>query len=142
MSESFLSFWEKQEGDFPVDEELLPSYLLGIVKHKCLDAIRSRIREENRSRDIHEKALDRTRMLILDHDQLTNKVFSNEIAAIFRKELQEMPPLMAKVFHASRIDGKTYKEIAEEYGIPVRRVTHEIQKALARLRKSLKDYLP
>jgi RNA polymerase sigma-70 factor (ECF subfamily) len=40
------------------------------------------------------------------------------------------------------VEGKTYKEIAESLGIPVRTVTREIQNALAQLRKSLHDYLP
>lgn len=142
VSESFLTLWEKEGSELPVEEDRLPGYLLGIVKHKCLDAIRSRIRLENKCRNIHDEVLVQTRIHLLEHDQLTDKVFSNEISDIFRRELQAMPPLMAKVFSASRLGGKTYQEIAVEFGIPVRRVTHEIQKALALLRKSLQDYLP
>ncbi len=53
-----------------------------------------------------------------------------------------MPDVTRKVFLASRIDEKTYGEISEIYGIPVRQVTSHIQFALRALRYSLKDYLP
>ena len=53
-----------------------------------------------------------------------------------------MPPMTASVFYASRVEGKTYKEIAEALGIPVRTVTREIQNGLQAMRRSLKDYLP
>ena len=79
---------------------------------------------------------------MLENDELTQKLFEDEIADIFRRELDRMPARTAAVFHASRIEGKTYKEIAEALGIPVRTVTREIQNALVLLRKSLKDYLP
>ena len=53
-----------------------------------------------------------------------------------------MSGLSAEIFRMSRLEGKTYKEISEALGIPLRTVTSEIQKALAVLRVSLKDYLP
>ena len=43
---------------------------------------------------------------------------------------------------ASRFDELTYQEIAERYGISQRKVKREIQNVLARMRVSLKDYLP
>ena len=36
----------------------------------------------------------------------------------------------------------SYKEIAEKYGITVRRVEFELEKAVKQLRVALKDYLP
>lgn len=140
VAESFLSLWERKE-DFPVEEKRLPAYTLGIVKHKCMDAIRSRAREQDRNEGNYERILLETRMEVLRDDEQTEMLFRDEIVAIFRKELAAMPALRAGVFSASRIAGKTYKEISEQFGIPVRRVTHEIQKALAGLRKALKDYL-
>ena len=39
-------------------------------------------------------------------------------------------------------EGMSYKEIAEKYGITVRRVEFELEKAVKQLRVALKDYLP
>ena len=59
-----------------------------------------------------------------------------------RRCIEGMPDITRKVFLASRIDEKTYGEISETYGIPVRQVTSHIQFALRSRRGSLKDYLP
>ena len=115
---------------------------MGIVKHKCLDALRSRESTDRRCRNIFQQACRDAQIRVLENDELTQKLFEDEIADIFRRELDRMPARTAAVFHASRIEGKTYKEIAEALGIPVRTVTREIQNALVLLRKSLKDYLP
>ena len=41
-----------------------------------------------------------------------------------------------------KISFMSYKEIAEKYGITVRRVEFELEKAVKQLRVALKDYLP
>ena len=140
VSESFMAFWNGRE-DGPLAQNL-PSYILGIVKHKCLDALRSRESTDRRCRNIFQQACRDAQIRVLENDELTQKLFEDEIADIFRREQDRMPARTAAVFHASRIEGKTYKEIAEALGIPVRTVTREIQNALVLLRKSLKDYLP
>ncbi|MBP7839677.1 MAG: RNA polymerase sigma-70 factor, partial [Bacteroidales bacterium] len=42
----------------------------------------------------------------------------------------------------SRIEGKKYKEIAEELNLSVNTVEGQISIALKKLREELKDYLP
>ena len=97
---------------------------------------------DRRCRNIYQQACQDARIRVLQNDELTQKLFENDIAAILERELARMPARTSSVFHASRVEGKTYKEIAEAQGIPVRTVTREIQTALTLLRKSLKDYLP
>lgn len=140
VSESFMAFWNGRE-DAPLAQNL-PSYILGIVKHKCLDALRSRESTDRRCRNIYQQACRDAEIRVLQNDSLTQKLFQDEIREILERELARMPARTAAVFNASRVEGKTYKEIAESLGIPVRTVTREIQNALVLLRKSLKDYLP
>lgn len=140
VSESFMTFWDTREtAELP---ESLPAYILGIVKHKCLDHLRSRQSSQKRTFNIYEQACMDAKVRILQNDSLTQKLFEDEIVTIFERELQKMPPMTASVFYASRVEGKTYKEIAEALGIPVRTVTREIQNGLTAMRRSLKDYLP
>ena len=68
-------------------------------------------------------------------------MLGDEARNIYAEELSRMPELTRAVFLASRDEGLTYQEIALRYGISVRKVTSEIQKALCKLRISLKDYL-
>lgn len=140
VSESFMTFWDTREtAELP---ESLPAYILGIVKHKCLDRLRQRQSSQKRTYNIYEQACMDAKVRILQNDSLTQKLFEDEIVTIFERELQNMPPITASVFYASRVEGKTYKEISEALGIPVRTVTREIQNALVAMRRSLKDYLP
>lgn len=52
-----------------------------------------------------------------------------------------MPKLTSDIF-SDRLNGKSYREIAEKYGITQRSVTYEISKVLAVLKTALEDYLP
>ena len=61
---------------------------------------------------------------------------------IFRKFLADLPEMSLNIFLSSRFEDLTYEEIARKYGVTPRKVKREIQKALEKLRGSLKDYLP
>ena len=70
------------------------------------------------------------------------QLFASEVQHLVFKAVGKMPELTRRVFFESRYGGKSYQEIADELGIPRRRVHTEMQKALSLLRLTLKDYLP
>ena len=140
VSESFMAFWTGRE-NAPLAQHL-PSYILGIVKHKCMDTLRSRESTDRRCRNIYQQACRDAKVRVLGNDELTQQLFRDEIADIFERELERMPARTSDIFYASRVEGKTYQEIADAMGIPVCTVTREIQTGLSRLRKALRDYLP
>ena len=78
VSESFMAFWNGRE-DGPLAQNL-PSYILGIVKHKCLDALRSRESTDRRCRNIFQQACRDAQIRVLENDELTQKLFEDEIA--------------------------------------------------------------
>lgn len=82
-----------------------------------------------------------TSLSSLEDDSTLSRMLGDEARNIYAEELSRMPELTRAVFLASRDEGLTYQEIALRYGISVRKVTSEIQKALCKLRISLKDYL-
>ena len=69
-------------------------------------------------------------------------LFRDEVQEIFMNFMKTMPDLTRKIFLASRMEGLTYNEIAERYGVTPRKVKRDIQKVLEIMRISLKDYLP
>lgn len=142
VTDSFVYFWEHR--DQIVVESCYESYILGIVKNKCLMALRSQLAEKRKQQNIYSLAQWEVRQGIdvLEDCALSKEIFSKEVADIFRRELSKMPELTRKVFEASRLEAKTYQEIAGEYDISVRKVTSEMQLALGMLRESLRDYLP
>ena len=54
---------------------------------------------------------------------------------------QRLPDRSFEVFMASRVDGLTYKEIAEKFSISTRQVTSDIQRALVVFRSVFGDLL-
>lgn len=139
VSESFVHFWENR-GAIEIGTHP-QAYVLGIVRNKSLMALRRRqcqVRLYDRIRSsLLEEAISE-----LEDDKLIHQLFNEEISDIFRKQLEEMPELMSKIFIANRLRNQTYQEIAQQYDISVHKVAREMQKALAILRVSLKDYLP
>lgn len=141
VSDSFMSFWENR-GRIPADANLL-AYILIIVRNKCLDWLRAQSLHAKIEQEVYEL---RRRVLAADIRSLQafnpEEIFSAEVAAIVRQSLDRLPELTREVFVARRFEELSYKEIAEKYGITVRRVEFELEKAVKQLRVALKDYLP
>ena len=121
----------------------LEAYLLTIVKNQCLNYLKS---QKNHQRIECEMGDRKDRMVeasirtlsSLDPEQL----FASEVQHLVSEAVDMMPELTRRVFLESRYSGKSYQEIAEELGIPHRRVHTEMHNALSLLRLTLKDYLP
>jgi len=143
VNDSFLSFWEKRT-EILVTNQKIPPYILGIVRHKCIDALRERQTQYLAQQSIYHHGLRniRANLNALEDCDLAKTLFRQEIEEIFRRRLAEMPKLSAQIFIANRFEEMTYQQIADRYGISVRKVTREIQRCLKLLREDLGDYLP
>ncbi len=69
-----------------------------------------------------------------------NELFTNEIIAICKEQVQQMPDITKQVF-TLKTEGRSYKEIADILNISTKKVDKELQNATVKLRLSLKDYL-
>lgn len=142
VADSFTSFWDNRSR---VDEEIhsLEAYILRIVRNRCLNYLRD---EANRLRIEQEIQERQQKRIMADIEILSgddpSDLFSDDIAAIFRRLISSMPVLTRQIFLASRMSDLTYQEIAEKFNISERKVKREIQTVLSAMRTSLKDYLP
>lgn len=143
VNDSFLSFWEKRDALLLADKKI-PPYILGILRYKCIDALRERQTQLKARQTIysHESRNIQANLNALEDCDLAKTLFRQEIEEIFRRRLAEMPELSAQIFIANRFEDMTYQQIADRYGISVRKVTREIQRCLKLLREDLGDYLP
>lgn len=116
------------------------SFMLGIVKHKCLDALRKNETMKKVRAQIYENIRNEDLGMLADAD-VNHQLFSNDVVRIFREQMAKMPELTSSVFRESRVNGMTHSEISSKMGIPVRSVTYEISKALKILKKSLGEYM-
>lgn len=140
VNECFIRMWEKRK---ELKTENYESYAFKSIVNRCLDHLKV---ENNRTRIQKNIYETNSRMQSYEINSLESlnpeRLFADEINTLVEHCLKRMPEVTRKVFLASRIDEKTYGEISEIYGIPVRQVTSHIQFALKALRNSLKDYLP
>ncbi len=140
VNECFIRMWEKRE---ELKTENYEAYAFKSIINRCLDHLRTLQTRTRIQKDIHESG---NRMQFHEIQSLSSlnpeSLFADEIEELVRRCLAGMPEITRKVFLASRLEEKTYGEISELYGIPVRQVTSHIQFALRSLRGALKDYLP
>ena len=137
VTDSFLLLWEKRR-EIQLSQDEFPAYILGIVRHKCIDALRERQTHLQIQHQMYLRGMRniRTSLGLLEDCDLSKVLFHKDVEEIFQlkvwKELRNIP------FGTTT----TYQQIAERYGISVRKVTREIQRCLHLLREDLGDYLP
>ncbi|WP_295940316.1 RNA polymerase sigma-70 factor [uncultured Alistipes sp.] len=141
VTDSFLYYWEHRK-ELNITTSV-PAYILGAVKHGCLEWLRNeknrlKIRQKIHTTTYYSIQARISALEACDPEQ----IFASEVASIVREEIDKMPEQMRRIFVASRFDGKTYREIADATGVSVRNVKAAIQKALGIMREALKDYLP
>lgn len=138
VMDSFVRIWQRREE--LANETNMRGYAYMCVRNRCYLYLRHlNMRRQLSPTDMQ---LAQSSIESLSRDDLFDKLLGNEILEIFRSELDKMPASTREIFLASRVEHLTYAEIAERFGISVRRVTSEIQSALQILRHALKDYLP
>ena len=55
--------------------------------------------------------------------------------------MEQLPGLQKRIFILSRINGLSYKEIAEKLGLSYKQVDKSLQKTMKTLRAALDEYL-
>lgn len=133
VQDIFVMLWEKRDVlDIRIS---LASYLFTLVKNKCLDFLRHQTVVDEFAREYKAKqaALE----------QLNYTISSDEdIEQIITAAINSLPERCREIFIKSRMEGKKYKEIAEELDISVNTVENQMSIAFRKLRLELKDYLP
>ena len=133
VQDIFVLLWEKRDV-LDIKVSLVP-YLFTLVKNKCLDFLKHKVVSEEFVREYELKRLS------LEH--FNYAVISDEdIEKIITTAVNSLPERCRDIFVKSRIEGKKYKEIADELEISINTVENQMSIALKKLRIELKDYLP
>ena len=141
VQDMFAELWEKRE--MFTCQTIRIAYLFTIIKNKCLNHLRAqavRLRAHGEMEELQQRVLrESIRSLEMCDPE---RLFEGEVERIVRDCLDEMPELTRSVFTEQRLRGRSYREVAAQYGISERRVETELGKALGKLRLALRDYLP
>ena len=140
VHDSFMAVWEHRDN---INGANIEAYLYKVIRNNCLmyrrnqqigQAVYEQIKLKERSAmDYYTRAIESC-----DPDIL----FRNEILEICRAQLEQMPELTQQIFKARRLEGKSYKEIAEQFGIPQKKVDKPGSYQVAsRIERLFLDYL-
>lgn len=140
VSKCFLSLWERRE---TLNEEQIISYMFISVKNACLDYRRSNTRHKK----VYENILESERGVMEYYSRAIescdpSQIFTAEIEDILRSTIANLPAEQREIFVMSRVQGKSYKEIAEELGLTHKQVDKSLQKTMKTLRQALGEYMP
>lgn len=140
VNDSFMYYWENKQS---ITDQNISSYLLTVVKHKCINHLK-RLALEEHARDRFQSLEEWELQLKISSLEACDpeKLLSDEIQALVEKALRNMPEQTRDILIRSRYRSQSNKEIAAQLGISVKAVEYHITKALKVLRIVLKDYYP
>ena len=128
VQDVFLDLWKKRLS--LVIKTSLDAYLVRAVKFKAIDFIR---KEKTQQQYVADTGLPEAESPFdfneNDEDSELKKKLSFAIA--------QLPPKCRQAFLLSRVNGYTYKEIAQEMQISVKTVENQISRAFKLLRQKL-----
>ncbi|MDR0430375.1 MAG: RNA polymerase sigma-70 factor [Tannerellaceae bacterium] len=133
VQDVFMLLWEKRD---VLNVQIgLTAYLFSLVKNKCVDFLRHRMIVDEYKQELKLK---------LASLEEINKAFGTdeEIERFITDAINKLPDRCKEIFIKSRIEGKKYREIADELNISVNTVENQMAIALKKLRVELKDFLP
>jgi RNA polymerase sigma-70 factor (family 1) len=123
--EVFLQLWKTRS---KVRDKTIRSYLFTIARHSFLKSRRRRKYDIKFRSTFYEEIDNKSPEFLMELKEFDQKL---------QKIISCLPNKCRAVFLMNRIDGMTYKEIAQNAGVTVKAVEKQMSKALAILRKEL-----
>jgi len=132
IQEIFVKLWKTRHR---IKEDLpLHNYLFTITKNTILHKKQKQLNEQ--------KYLEYARTFYsMQYFHTQEEVEFRELEKIVESSVEKLPPKRKEVFLLNRIDGLTYKEIADKTNLSLKTVEAHIRLALQDLRRMLEEYL-
>jgi len=142
VSEAMIAVWQKTKSGELREDTILP-YSFRVLRNKSLDYLKSKRVKCEIAGLAEEWETGELEMMIQSlADTSEDKIFSNEITQIVNSTLSRLPQRSRDIFRLSRIEGKTYLEIAQMFNMSDKGVEYHMGIVLKTLRLALKDYFP
>ncbi len=132
VTDVFVSVWQ-QRLEFSAISQL-KKYLYTAVRNRCLNVLRTRMREKQRHEDF-------TRIHHHNDNAIDNEIIYAELLAEVRKEMESLSPRMREVFYLAYFRSMTNDEIARNLQLSNQTVRNQKASALSILRKLIKPRL-
>ena len=134
-SEIFASLWERREELHKEKWETgsWERYLSRAAKHKLIDHLRSREQQQRYMTTTKDESIE-------SEETTEREIYHNELAEQVDTLIDQLPSRSREIYHLSRIEGLSHKEIAKQLDISGVAVNKHITRALNYLRENLTDY--
>lgn len=128
MQDIFLKVWEHRES---IDvNKSFKSYLYHISQNKVIDLFR---RSRTEKAILDEVIAGNTEL----YTHIEESIFTKENGKLLDQLIDQLPAQRKSIFIACKLEGKSYKQVADEYGIAPTTVNDHLQKAMRFLRTKL-----
>lgn len=125
----FVDYWNKEDKDSI--EVKIDNYLIRAVKFKCIDYQRKiAVKRKHESETVATTN-------IFEEEQEDH---SDQLKDMLHIAIGQLPEKTRQVFMMSKLDGLSYKEIADQLEISPKTVENQMGRAFKHLRELLKDY--
>ncbi len=135
LQEIYLKVWTNRKS-IKADNNF-ETYLYAIARNMVIDIMRKRLHKQKYLEELcsqlheeNENCLDTLAMV--EYSELEQKIL---------ELIEKLPEKRRVVFKLNKIDGLTYKQIAEKLNISENTVDSQIRNALASLRTEMKQFL-
>jgi RNA polymerase sigma-70 factor (ECF subfamily) len=136
----FMTLWERRD-DLKIHINTV-SYLFILMKNRCIDHLRRKKHAEAGKTQMQENFTHEQQMKLYSLEAFDQALTSdNNIEEIITRAIDALPPRCREIFILNKMEGKKYREIADELHISVSTVENQMSIAFRKLREQLKDYM-
>lgn len=128
VQQVFIQFWQQRRIE-QIQTSLL-GYLRTMVRNACFTFIRARDKDKQNRSDYGRFVPD-----IDDRELLEIQELSREM----QHAIEELPDQCRIIFWQACVEGKKYKEVAEQQGLSINTVKEQLRRAFRKLRERMKD---
>ena len=120
----------------------LQGYMFTLTKNRCIDFLRRKANAEKGKKILQDTYEQELRMKIYSLEALNPSfITDSNREQLIAHAIDSLPEKCRKIFFLHKIDGKKYREIAEEMNISVNTVENHMANALRKLREELKSLI-
>jgi RNA polymerase sigma-70 factor (ECF subfamily) len=139
VNDLVFHLWEKRNSLHI--EVSLKNYLIGSVKNRCINYLKSERARKRISSELPIEELTELLSLIDPDDSPLEKLLTDELAQRIATAIDHLPKECQEVFKMSRYEQLKYHQIGEILGISVNTVKYHMKNALRLLYDALAKYL-
>jgi len=128
VQQAFINLWEDR---LKLDEKKSPrNYLYAIARNRYMDTVKKIKKREKLLDQIWERALR-------DRLQEDTETLEERIQKM-KDVIESLPPKCKEIIQLNKVQGRKYKEIAEQKGISIKTVESQMRIAFVKIREAFK----